>query len=78
MQGNNVQSGSVQRITVFPLGELRPRPSGVPAGRAWWTLEAVEEKATGEVWRHCGLLVESLEVGRCEQTSNLVKAEKRL
>jgi hypothetical protein len=27
MQGNDVQSSGVQRMTVFPLGELRPRPS---------------------------------------------------
>jgi hypothetical protein len=47
-------------------------------GRAWWTLEAVEEKATDEVRCHYGLLVESLEVAKCEQTSNLVEAERRL
>jgi hypothetical protein len=41
-------------------------------------IEAVEEKATGEVRQHCGLLVESLEVARCEQTSILAEAEKRL
>jgi hypothetical protein len=27
MQGNDMQSGGVQRMTVFPLGELTPRPS---------------------------------------------------
>jgi hypothetical protein len=32
MQGNNVQSGSVLRMTVFPLGELRPRPSWCAGG----------------------------------------------
>jgi hypothetical protein len=40
--------------------------------------EAVKEKATDEVKRHCGLLVEGLEVARCEQTSILAEAEKRL
>jgi hypothetical protein len=40
--------------------------------------EAVEAKATDEVWWHCRLLVESLEVARCEQTSVLAEAEKRL
>jgi hypothetical protein len=38
MQGNDVQSddvqgGGVQRMAVFPLGELRPRPSWC-AGRS--------------------------------------------
>jgi hypothetical protein len=32
MQGNDVQSGDVQRITVFPLGELRSRPSWCAGG----------------------------------------------
>jgi hypothetical protein len=26
-QSNDMQSGNVQRMAVFPLGELRPRPS---------------------------------------------------
>jgi hypothetical protein len=26
-QGNDMQSGDVQRMAVLPLGELRPRPS---------------------------------------------------
>jgi hypothetical protein len=28
MQGNDVQSGGVQRMTEFPLGELRPHRQG--------------------------------------------------
>jgi hypothetical protein len=32
MQGNDVQSGGVQRMAVFPLGELRPRPSWYAGG----------------------------------------------
>jgi hypothetical protein len=44
----------------------------------WKTSEAVEEKATDEVRRHYGLLVEDLEVARCEQTSVLLEAEKHL
>jgi hypothetical protein len=39
VQGNDVpsddvQGGGVQRMAVFPLGELRPRPSWVQEGRA--------------------------------------------
>jgi hypothetical protein len=39
VQGNDVpsddvQGGGVQRMTVFLLGELRPRPSWVQEGRA--------------------------------------------
>jgi hypothetical protein len=47
-------------------------------GCAWRKSEAVEEKATDEVRRHCELLVEDLEVARCEQTSILAEAEERL
>jgi hypothetical protein len=43
--------------------------------RAWRTSEAVEEKAADEIRRHCELLVEDLEVARCEQTMALVEAE---
>jgi hypothetical protein len=32
MQGNNVQSGGAQRMTEFPLGELRPRSSWCAGG----------------------------------------------
>jgi hypothetical protein len=32
MQGNDVQSDGVQRMTVFPLGKLRPRPSWCAGG----------------------------------------------
>jgi hypothetical protein len=34
MPSDDVQGGGVQRMTVFPLGELRPRPSWVQEGRA--------------------------------------------
>jgi hypothetical protein len=39
VQGNDVpsddvQGGGVQRMTVFPLGKLRPRPSWVQEGHA--------------------------------------------
>jgi hypothetical protein len=37
--------------------------------------EAVEEKAANEIRRHCELLVEDLEVARCEQTMALAEAE---
>jgi hypothetical protein len=46
--------------------------------RAWKTLKAVEEKAVDEIRQHCKLFMEDLEVARCEQTSTLVEAEKRL
>jgi hypothetical protein len=46
--------------------------------RAWRTSEAVEEKAADEIRRHCGLLVEDLEVARCDQTLILAEAEERL
>jgi hypothetical protein len=36
VQGNDVQSGGVQRMAVSPLGELRPRPSWcIGRSRAW-------------------------------------------
>jgi hypothetical protein len=38
-------------------------------------LEAIEEKAADEIRRHCELLVEELEVARCEQTMALAEAE---
>jgi hypothetical protein len=34
MQGNDEQSDGMQNMMVFPQGELRPRPSSVPEGRA--------------------------------------------
>jgi hypothetical protein len=42
------------------------------------TSETVEEKVADEIRRHCELLVEDLEVIRCEQTMALVEAEGRL
>jgi hypothetical protein len=39
--------------------------------------ETVKEKATDKVRRYCGLLVESLEVAKCEQTSIQAKAKVR-
>jgi hypothetical protein len=41
----------------------------------WRMSEAVEEKAADEIRRHCELLVEDLEMARCEQTMALAEAE---
>jgi hypothetical protein len=41
----------------------------------WRTSEAVEEKTADKIRRHCELLVEDLEVARCEQTMALAEAE---
>jgi hypothetical protein len=37
--------------------------------------EAVEKKAADEIRRHCELLMEDLEMARCEQTMALAEAE---
>jgi hypothetical protein len=37
--------------------------------------EAIEEKAADEIRQHCEVLVEDLEVARCEQTMALAEAE---
>jgi hypothetical protein len=41
----------------------------------WRTSEAIEEKAANEIRRHFELLMEDLEVVRCEQTMALAEAE---
>jgi hypothetical protein len=40
--------------------------------------ETVEEKVADEIRQHCEWFVEDLEVARCEQTSILAEAKKRL
>jgi hypothetical protein len=47
MQGNDVQSGGVQRMTEFPLGELRPRPSWCAGGSRVMDIRGRRGKRSG-------------------------------
>jgi hypothetical protein len=47
MQGNDVQSGGVQRMTEFPLGELRPQPSWCQGGSRMMDLRSRRGKGNG-------------------------------
>jgi hypothetical protein len=47
MQGNDVQSNGVQRMTVFPLGELRPRPSWCAGGSHVMDIRGRQGKGNG-------------------------------
>jgi hypothetical protein len=47
MQGNDVQSGGVQRMTEFPLGELRPRPSWCAGGSRVMDIRGCGGKRSG-------------------------------
>jgi hypothetical protein len=47
MQGNDVQSDGVQRMTVFPLGELRPRPSWYAGGSHVMDIRGRRGKGSG-------------------------------
>jgi hypothetical protein len=46
-QGNDMQSGGVQRMAVFPLGELRPRPN-------WCVVESHVENVGGRRGKRSG------------------------
>jgi hypothetical protein len=47
MQGNDVQSGGVQRMTMFSLGELRPRPSWCAGGSRVMDIRGRRGKGSG-------------------------------
>jgi hypothetical protein len=47
MQGNDVQSGGVQRMTVFPLSELRPRSSWCAGGSRVMDIRGRQGKRSG-------------------------------
>jgi hypothetical protein len=54
MQGNDVQNGGVQRMTVFPLGELRPRPSWCAGGLCEMNIGGRRGKRSGRYGPNTG------------------------
>jgi hypothetical protein len=46
-QGNDMQSGDVQRMAVFPLGELRSRPSWCAGGSRVMDIRGRRGKRSG-------------------------------
>jgi hypothetical protein len=47
MQGNDVQSGGMQRMTEFPLGEFRPQPSWCQGGSRMMDIRGRRGKGNG-------------------------------
>jgi hypothetical protein len=65
------RGAAARRLSADPHGGC----SGATHGGRW---RPIEEKAADEVWRHCELLVEDMEVAWGGQASVLAEAEERL